>query len=103
MKLRPVEADHCSQAPGRRSGDGYQGHGCPSVEKHNVFVGFLKVHRMGLGAGAGAGLTEVAEAARQRLQHPAAAAVGSKQCGRSQQGEPGRRRRGQASLVVRHG
>ena len=41
MKLRPVEADHCSQAPGRRSGDGYQGHGCPSVEKHNVFVGFL--------------------------------------------------------------
>ena len=82
MKLRPVEADHCSQAPGRRSGDGYQGHGCPSAEKHNVFVCFLKVHRMGLGAGAG--LTEVAEAARQRLQHPAAAAVGSELCGRSQ-------------------
>ena len=39
---------------------------------------------LGLGAGAGAGLTEVAEAARQRLQHPAAAAVGSRQCGRSQ-------------------
>ena len=89
MKLRPVEADHCSQAPGRRSGDGYQGHGCPSAEKHKVFVGFLKVHRMGLGGlggpgGAGAGLTEVAEAARQRLQHPAAAAVGSELCGRSQ-------------------
>ena len=42
-----------------------------------------RLHRMGAG-GAGAGLTEVAEAARQRLQHPAAAAVGSRQCGRSQ-------------------
>ena len=53
-----MEADHWSETAGWRSGDGYERHGCPSVEKHNVFVSFLKVHRRGgLGLGAGAGAT----------------------------------------------
>ena len=51
-----MEADHCFETADRRSGDGYEGRGCPSVQKHKLFVVFLPVHRMG----AGAGLTEVA-------------------------------------------
>ena len=79
-----MKPDHCSETAGRRSGDGYEGRGCPSVEKHKLFVGFWQVHRMGLGLGAGGWAYRGGEAAGQSLQYPAAAAVGSKQCGRSQ-------------------
>ena len=82
-----MDADHCSETTRRRSGDGYKGRGCSSVEKHKLFVGFLPVHRMGLGAGgggAGAGLTEVASCRGRDCSTLAAAAVGSRQCGRSQ-------------------
>ena len=41
LKLRPVDADHCSETAGRHFGDDYEGRGYPHVEKHCVFVGFL--------------------------------------------------------------
>ena len=62
-----MEADHCSETTRRRSADGYEGRGCPPGEKHKLFDSFSvgEAYRGG-------------EAARQRLQHPAAASVGSK-------------------------
>ena len=58
--------------------DGYEGRGCPSIEKHQLFVGFWQVHRMGGAGGWGAGgwAYRGGKLSRQRLQHPAAAAVG---------------------------
>ena len=38
LKLRPVEADHYSETAGRRFGDGYEGRGCPHVEKHKPWI-----------------------------------------------------------------
>ena len=57
-----MDADHYSETTRRRSGDGYEGRGCPPVEKHQLFVGFLAGAQNGggLGLGLGAGLTEVA-------------------------------------------
>ena len=82
MKKRPAKTHFRSESPVGRSGNAYEENEGQYIQKHNVFVGFLKVAQNGTGGWA----YRAAEPAQRRLQHPAAAAlaVGSKQCGRSQ-------------------